>query len=66
MIDHKTIMSWVGFLKGKGEQELECDYPILCRWLYYTDVTIEEHFQFITAAAQPDLDPVHCSAMSDC
>ena len=31
-----------------------------------TDVTIEEHFQFITAAAQPDLDPVQRRAMSDC
>ena len=65
MIDHKTIMSWVGFLNGKGEQVLECVYLILCRWMY-TDVTIEEHFQFITAAAQPDLDPVQRRAMSDC
>ena len=32
----------------------------------YTDVTIEELFQFITAAAQPDLDPVQRRAMSDC
>ena len=32
----------------------------------YTDVTIEELVQFITAAAQPDLDPVQRSAMSDC